>query len=242
MVIKILNIFIFKYNPTKETGMAILLWLAITGSMRIAFALPLVKEISIFIFCSLLTYFILGLVLPAKLVKNTKEIGITKNKWKISLLISILFSSLLIIFPLSQCHFPKSTQIFRLTLLALCGCLFEAIFFRGYLQTRLENAFGIIPSIFLASICYALYHLSYPGWESLANIKLLFFVGIMYSVLFLFTRNILILWPFSMPIGAMIDFFNHNLDITFYSALGYLAILLTMVIYISKIISRETKF
>ncbi|MDI6786113.1 MAG: CPBP family intramembrane metalloprotease [bacterium] len=236
MLKKISNIFTLKYNPTKETGLAILLWLAVTGSMRIAFAFPVFEEISIFVFCSLLTYFILGIVLPVRLIKNVEEMGITKDKWKISLLISIIFSSFLIIFPLSHCHFPKSSQIFRLTILALCGCLFEAVFFRGYLQTRLEKAFGIIPSIFLASICYALYHLSYPGWENLAAIRLLFFVGIMYSTLFLFTRNILILWPLSIPLGAMIDFFNHRLDITVYSTIGYLIILLIMVIYIFKII------
>lgn len=236
---KISPVFTLKYSPTKETGLAILLWLAVTGSMRIAFAFPVAKEISIFVFCSLLTYFILGIVLPVKLVENVEEIGITKCQWVVSLIISIIFSSLLIIFPLSHCHFPKSAQIFRLTVLALCGCLFEAVFFRGYLQTRLEKAFGIIPSIILASICYALYHLSYPGWGSLADINLLFFVGIMYSVLFLFTRNILILWPLSIPIGAMIDFFEHKLTITFYSSMGYLITLLIMVIYLSKVINKE---
>jgi membrane protease YdiL (CAAX protease family) len=45
--------------------------------------------------------------------------------------------------------------------MALAVGLFEAIFFRGWLQLRFENAFGSVPGLVLGALCYSLYHIGY---------------------------------------------------------------------------------
>ncbi|MCZ7574491.1 MAG: hypothetical protein M5U01_38570 [Ardenticatenaceae bacterium] len=44
-----------------------------------------------------------------------------------------------------------------LVAVALTVGLFEAVFFYGWLQLRFEEAFGVIPSLLLASLAYNLY-------------------------------------------------------------------------------------
>ena len=39
--------------------------------------------------------------------------------------------------------------------------LFEAIFFRGFIQTRLSASFDPVPAVFAAAALYALYHVGY---------------------------------------------------------------------------------
>jgi hypothetical protein len=78
--------------------------------------------------------------------------------------------------------------------------LFESIFFRGFVQGRLEASFGTTPAVAGAAILYALYHVGYGmGAEEMA---FLFGLGIVYAVAFRVANNILLLWPLLTPMGS----------------------------------------
>ncbi len=82
--------------------------------------------------------------------------------------------------------------------------LFEAIFFRGFIQGRLEDSFGTVAGVVGAAALYALYHVGYG--MPIAEMTFLFGLGIVYAVAYRLVDNIFVLWPLLTPIGA---FFNN---------------------------------
>jgi hypothetical protein len=78
--------------------------------------------------------------------------------------------------------------------------VFESIFFRGFVQGRLEASFGTVPAVAGAAALYALYHVGYGmGAEEIA---FLFGLGIVYAVAYRISGNVLVLWPLLIPMGS----------------------------------------
>jgi membrane protease YdiL (CAAX protease family) len=85
--------------------------------------------------------------------------------------------------------------------MALTVGLFEAVFFRGFIQNRLEAAFGLIPAVAIAATLYGLYHVGYGmGWQ---EIGFLAGLGVVYAVAFRLASSIFVLWPLLTPLGSL---------------------------------------
>lgn len=94
---------------------------------------------------------------------------------------------------LANITLPPFMELFPLVVMSLTVGLFEAIFFRGWIQLRFEKAFDPIPAIPIAAASYALYHVGYGMTSS--EMWFLFLLGIEFAIAFRVTRNILVLWP-----------------------------------------------
>ena len=83
---------------------------------------------------------------------------------------------------------------------------FEAVFFRGFVQERLEASAGPAVGVIGAAAVYSAYHLGFgmPAGEML----FLFGLGVTYAMAFRTARSILVLWPLLTPLGA----FYNNLE------------------------------
>jgi membrane protease YdiL (CAAX protease family) len=101
---------------------------------------------------------------------------------------------------------PAAERWVPLLGMSLVVGLFEAVFFRGFIQGRLEASLGPVPAVIGAAVLYAAYHVGY-GMD-LTEMWFLLGLGVLYAIVFRLTENILILWPLLTPLGA---FFN-NLD------------------------------
>jgi uncharacterized protein len=99
---------------------------------------------------------------------------------------------------------PAPVDWVPLLVLSLTVGLFEAVFFRGFVQGRLEASFGTIPAVAGAAALYSLYHVGYGMGAD--EMLFLFGLGVMYAIAYRLTENILVLWPLLTPIGA---FFNN---------------------------------
>jgi hypothetical protein len=99
---------------------------------------------------------------------------------------------------------PAPVDWVPLLVLSLTVGLFEAIFFRGFVQGRLEASFGAVPAVAGAATLYALYHVGYG--MGAAEMGFLFALGVVYAIAYRLTESILVLWPLLTPIGA---FFNN---------------------------------
>lgn len=99
---------------------------------------------------------------------------------------------------------PAPVDWVPLLVLSLTVGLFEAIFFRGFVQGRLEDSFGTAPGVVGAAILYSLYHVGYG--MAVGELVFLFGLGIVYAIAYRLVENILVLWPLLTPIGA---FFNN---------------------------------
>jgi membrane protease YdiL (CAAX protease family) len=90
--------------------------------------------------------------------------------------------------------------------MALVVGVFESIFFRGFIQNRLEAQFGPAFGIGTAAVLYGMYHVGY----GMGGSELLFLtgLGVVYAVAFALARSLLVLWPLLTPLGS----FYANVD------------------------------
>jgi hypothetical protein len=108
--------------------------------------------------------------------------------------------------------------------------LFEAIFFRGWIQLGLERAFGTIPAIVLGAFFYSLYHIGYG--MNISEIWFLFTLGLQFAIAFRITKNILVLWPFYTWIGGLFTNITDGLVLPFEATYGFMIIMTLMLISI----------
>jgi membrane protease YdiL (CAAX protease family) len=87
--------------------------------------------------------------------------------------------------------------------------LFEEVFFRGFIQTRFEKAFGAIPAIMLSGLTFSLYHLGYPNYRNLKLLFVLFLVGMFFAIAFRITNNVITSFLVNVP-HAIISFIENG--------------------------------
>lgn len=112
--------------------------------------------------------------------------------------------------------------------MALVVGLFESVFFRGFVQSRLEASFGMIGAVALSSLLYALYHVGYG--MALEQMAFLFGLGIVYAVAYRLVNNILVLWPLLTPLGSFYaNLVAGDIELPWASLLGFADVLALMV-------------
>jgi membrane protease YdiL (CAAX protease family) len=135
---------------------------------------------------------------------------------------------------------PRPVDWVPLLALALTVGLFEAIFFRGFVQTRLEESFGPIAGIGGAALLYAAYHVGY-GMDS-GQMLFLFGLGVVYAVAFAVARNVVVLWPLLLPLGS---FYNNlqadDIRMPWMAIMGFADVIAVMVTVIWLAARRERR-
>jgi membrane protease YdiL (CAAX protease family) len=128
------------------------------------------------------------------------SLGITLKGWRAIVAPALLFAGVQFAITLWGYDLPRPVDWVPLLAMALTVGLFESIFFRGFVQGRLEASFGTAPAVAGAAILYALYHVGYGmGAEEMI---FLLGLGIVYAVAFRVASNILVLWPLLTPLGS----------------------------------------
>jgi len=163
--------------------------------------------------------------------KGLDTLGITTKHWLASLLVGVFLAA----FSLWGYHhsFGISAAIIPSLIVGIYA-LWEIVFICGWLQLRFEEAFGIIPSIILSALCVSLYHIGY-GWLDLSILVGMFIASVFFTVIFRFTKNILILWPFFGPIASLRGFkmggFSPDWTMAGYSAVSLVLMLISIFLF-----------
>ena len=124
---------------------------------------------------------------------------------------------------------PEPVDWVPLLVMSLMVGFFEAVFFRGFIQGRLEASFGPGLAVLGAAVLYSLYHVGYgmPGDE----LVFLFGLGVVYAIAFRLVSNILVLWPLLTPLGA---FYNNveagDIDLPWASIAGFADVAVVMAV------------
>jgi uncharacterized protein len=115
---------------------------------------------------------------------------------------------------------PAPVDWVPLLAMSLVVGLFEAVFFRGFIQNRLEASFGVAPAVAIAASLYSFYHIGYG--MGIEEMGFLLGLGVVYAITFRLTRNLLVIWPILTPMGA---FFNNlesgEIDLPWASIAGF---------------------
>lgn len=236
------NITFFKFKPTKEIFVVLASWVAVVSSFYLAFNVFTIKMVALnFITFGVIGITLLGIAVPVLYTVLVRKrpisaLGITKDKLVVSIVLGLAFSVVQYFMTLLNIGIPSMAEFLPLATMALAVGLYENIFFRGWVQRRMEEYFGAIPAILLSAVIYALYHIGYG--MGAGEIVTLFIVGLVYSTIFRLTQNIFILYPFLTPTGALFSQLKEGLKLPLESILGFADVIIVCVmllVFVSRI-------
>lgn len=171
------------------------------------------------------------------------DLGLRVDNWRQTIALALALAAVQFFLTLYGYQLPSDTVNWvPLAVMALMVGLFEAIFFRGFIQTRLSASFGPVAGTTAAAALYALYHIGY-GMNA-TEMVFLFGLGLVYAIAYACVRSILVLWPLLIPMGS---FFNNlesgGFDLPWASILGFVDVLAVMAtaIWLAHRHERRTK-
>ena len=162
------------------------------------------------------------------------ELGITTRRWLPSLLIGIALAA----FSSLGLREKAAGMDWLPHVLFNAVILWEPFFVFSWLQLRFDRAFGIVPGVLLAGLCFAAYHIgTYPP----AELVTLLIWGLIYAVIFRLTSNLLIVWPLVWSIASSIGTLMGGMAFTWSQVASWSVILLIQLGFIGYTWRRQSK-
>ena len=180
------------------------LYTAVVGLLAIAFrGFGTEQTAGLFIFFALAL--LTGVAGPvaytvAKLHLPLGELGLRWDNWRRFVPLALIFAGVQFGLTLWSYELPEPVDWVPLLVMALVVGVFESIFFRGFLLTRLQYLFGDLAGLGLAAALYGTYHVGYG--MGLGEIAFLTGLGVVYGVAYALVRSIFVLWPLLTPVGS----------------------------------------
>jgi len=211
------------------------LYIAVVATFRLAFGV-FTQDNVLGLFLSFAAGLIIGVVGPIIYQvwirgKDLRSLGIGLHRIRATLLIAVALGLVQFAMTLSGYELPEPVDWVPLLVMSLVVGFFEAIFFRGFIQNRLQASFGDAPGVAAAAALYAVYHIGYGMGPQ--DMWFLFGLGLVYAVAFRLVNNILVLWPLLTPLGS---FFNNleagDIELPWASILGFVDVAIIMAITI----------
>jgi hypothetical protein len=197
---------LFTFKPKKEL---LVIFLAFIACILFNFIADLFIGTLIFHVLFYQVIFVLGICISfptwftaIKQKQSLSSIGITTNKWIKASIVGIIIAVLSTFGRMKslQIILPSYNVLFIIISSMLMSTLFEEVFFRGYLQTRFEKFFGIIPAVILSGLCFSFYHIGYSNVRlDISSLTTLFFIGVFFSISFRITNNIITSFIVNLP-------------------------------------------
>lgn len=196
------------------------------------------------LFLSFAAALLLGVVGPIVYVVwrrggSLAALGLRTDNWRETALLALLFAGVQFALTLWGVGLPNYADWVPLLAMALVVGVFESIFFRGFIQTRLEVQFGHVGGVLSAAALYGLYHVGYGMGAS--EMVFLFGLGVVYAVAFAIPRNVFVLWPLLTPLGS---FYNSvtagDIDLPWASIMGFADVFAVM-LAVMWLAHRHTK-
>jgi membrane protease YdiL (CAAX protease family) len=167
--------------------------------------------------------------------RSLRDLGIGAHCLREAIALGLMLASIQFVMTLWGYDLPEPVDWVPLLFLSLVVGAFEAVFFRGFIQGRLEASFGAGFAVAGAATLYALYHVGYGmGTEEMA---FLFGLGILYAIAYRIVGNLVVLWPLLTPLGA---FFNNleasDIELPWASIAGFadVAIVMAVVLLLAR--------
>lgn len=222
-----------RWQPNRHTVVALGSYALVVAGLYVAFQVFTTERVAAnFITFGPITLAGLGVAVPALYTalergRPLSDLGLTLRGLLPSLVLSLLLGWDTYSNTLATLDVGWTRAQVPLIVMSLVVGLFEAVFFRGWLQLRFEEAFGLVPGLILGAACYSLYHVGYgmSGGEML----FLFGLGLVFGAVFRLTRSVFVLWPFYTPIGGLYANLREGLTMPFEATYGFLLTLGLMV-------------
>jgi len=192
----------------RDIRAVLLLYVGVVGALYVAFQVFTVDR-TLGLFLCYAAGLILGVVGPVIYTvwmrgRPLADLGLTTKNWRQAVGLGLVLGLVQFFLTLYGYDLPASVDWVPLLAMSLMVGLFEAIFFRGFIQTRLSASLGPIPGVVAAAALYALYHVGYG--MGMGEMAFLFGLGLVYGIAYACVNNVLVLWPVLIPLGS---FYNN---------------------------------
>jgi membrane protease YdiL (CAAX protease family) len=230
------------WNPGRDTWIALVSYVLVVLGLYTAFQIFTTDRVAAnFITFGPITLAVLGIGLPALYTvlirkRPLEDLGISSSQLLPSLFLGLLLAWDTYNNTLAPMNITWTRAEVPLMTMALAVGLFEAVFFRGWLQLRFEEAFGLVPGLILAALCYSFYHIGYG--MTAGEMLFLFGLGLTFGAFFRLTKNIFVLWPFYTPMGSIYTNLTEGLSLPFEATYGFL---LTIGLMIAILVAAHVK-
>jgi hypothetical protein len=222
-----------RWRPNRHTLVALGSYVLVVAGLYVAFQVFTTERVAAnFVTFGPITLAGLGVGVPflytaLRRSRPLSDLGLTVRGLLPSLVLSLLLGWDTYSNTLATLDVAWSRAQVPLIVMSLVVGLFEAVFFRGWLQLRFEEAFGLVPGLILGAACYSLYHVGYgmTGGEML----FLFGLGLVFGAVFRLTRSVFVLWPLYTPMGGLYTNLREGLTMPFEATYGFLLTLGLMV-------------
>lgn len=180
------------------------LYAAIVAVFWLAFRV-FTQENTLGLFLSFAAGMLLGVVGPIVYTtwirhRSLSELGFRRDTLGHAITLGVVLAAVQFVLTLWGYDLPRPVDWVPLLGLALTVGFFEVVFFRGFVQTRLEASFGSVVGVGGSSLLYAAYHVGYG--MGLREMVFLFGLGVVYAIAFTVVRNVVVLWPLLVPLGS----------------------------------------
>ncbi|MEQ6901380.1 CPBP family intramembrane glutamic endopeptidase [Nocardioides sp. YIM 152588] len=182
-------------------------------------------------FAAALLLGVVGPVVYTVLVRGRPfaDLGLRRDNLRVALGFALVFAGVQYMLTLRGYDLPAAGDWVPLLVMSLVVGVFESVFFRGFVQTRLTAQYGQPAGVLGAAALYGLYHVGY-GME---GVELLFLtgLGVVYAVAFAVARNLVVLWPLLTPLGSFYaNLEAGDIDLPWASIAGFADVLLLMLV------------
>ncbi|MDX1416028.1 MAG: CPBP family intramembrane glutamic endopeptidase [Candidatus Promineifilaceae bacterium] len=214
------------WRPGRDTLVAFISYIFVVAALYLAFQIFTTEHIAAnFITFGPITLAGLGVAVPLFYTvlarrRPLADVGLTTYQLLPSLTLSLFLGWDTYRNTIGTLNVTWTDTLVPLVTMVLAVGLFEAIFFRGWLQLRFEAAFGMVPGLLLGALCYSLYHIGY-GMEA-DELLFLLGLGLVFGAFFRLTKSIFVLWPFYTPIGGLYTNLGEGLALPFEATYGFL--------------------
>jgi uncharacterized protein len=215
----------------RDIRAVLLLYVGVVAALYLAFQVFTVGR-TLGLFLCYAASLILGVVGPVIYTvwircRPLADLGLTTKNWRQAVGLGLILGGVQFFLTLYGHQLPAPVDWVPLLSMSLMVGLFEAIFFRGFIQTRLSASFGPIPGAVAAAALYALYHVGYG--MGMREMVFLFGLGLVYGIAYACVNNVLVLWPVLIPIGS---FYNNlqsgNIDLPWAAIAGFIDVMAVM--------------
>ena len=157
------------------------------------------------LFLCFATALVLGVVGPLVYTARLRrrplgDLGLRRDNLRSAAGFALLFGAVQFALTLWGHPLPAPVDWVPLLVMSLVVGVFESVFFRGFVQTRLEAQFGTVAGVLGAAVLYGAYHVGF-GMTG-ADLLFLTGLGVVYAVAFAVARNLVVLWPLLTPLGS----------------------------------------
>ena len=152
--------------------------------------------------------------------RDLVSLGLGTHQWRPTVAMGLVLAGAQFAVTLWGFDLPGAEEWVTLLGMSLVVGFFEAVFFRGFIQGRLEASFGPVPAVAGAAVLYAAYHVGYG--MGVEEMWFLLGLGVLYAVIYRLTSTVLILWPLLTPIGAFFNNLNNpDIELPWASLAGF---------------------